>query len=118
VTRVLVVEDSATILLLLKTRLEMAGYEVVTAANGAAALESVRDEQPDLVVMDVMLPAKSGMEVLAEMRGSGDETPVIVCTAHRDEADRSGAMAAGANDYILKPIDFEELFRKIESLVS
>jgi DNA-binding response OmpR family regulator len=117
VTRVLVVEDSATILLLLRTRLEMAGYEVVTASSGAGALDALRDEQPDLVVMDVMLPGKSGMEVLAEMRSAGDETPVIVCTAHRDEADRSGAMAAGANDYIVKPIDFEELFEKLRGLL-
>jgi two-component system response regulator MprA len=117
VTRLLVVEDSETIQLLIRTRLEMAGYDVSTAYNGEEALRLVAEERPDLVLMDVMMPVKSGMEALSEMRSAGDSTPVILCTAHRGEADLPSALEAGADDYIVKPIDFDELFGKIEKLL-
>lgn len=115
-TRLLVVEDSETILLLLKTRLEMAGYQVATATDGQQALDAMAEVKPELVVLDVMMPVKSGLEVLAEMRAGGDSTPVILCTAHREDTDISQALA-GADGWVTKPIDFAELFEKIETLV-
>lgn len=118
VKRLLVVEDSETILLLIRMRLEMAGYEVTAATNGRQALDRLEEARPDLILLDLRMPVMSGVEVLNELRARGDPTPVLVCTAHRDPAEMVDATEAGADDHITKPIDFDVLFEKIERLTA
>jgi DNA-binding response OmpR family regulator len=119
-TRVLVADDSETILLLLRTRLEMEGYEVTTAADGhevdAALAAAAEGEQPDLILLDAMMPGKSGLDVLRELRGAGDETPVLIVSAHREEEGLGSAKQMGAAGFIGKPIDFEDLLGRIRRL--
>jgi DNA-binding response OmpR family regulator len=115
--RVLVADDSETILLLLKTRLELEGHEVLTAADGHGVVERVRlaPEEPDLLLLDAMMPRKSGIDALRELRAEGVETPCLIVSAHTDGngADHAGLGIAG---YVAKPIDFDALFAKIEEL--
>jgi DNA-binding response OmpR family regulator len=115
--RVLIADDSETILLLLRTRLEMEGYEVVTAEDGVEVIEALqKGPPPDILLLDAMMPRKSGIDALRELRASGVDTPVLIVSAHQDE------MAAGAptdvevSGYITKPIDFDQLFSRIAEL--
>jgi two-component system response regulator MprA len=117
--RILVVDDSETILLLISKRLEMAGYEVTTAVDGVEALEALRSEPaPDLILLDAMMPRKSGLEALREMRAAGDHTPVLMVSAHRGAEDLREAERSGANGTVAKPIDWDELLGKIEALAA
>jgi len=119
VTRVLVADDSETVLLMLQRRLEMAGYEVVTAADGKEALEQLKragGEQPDLILLDAMMPRMSGVEVLRELRGSGSEIPVLIISAHLDAQEPERMEKAGANGCVPKPFEWDELIGRIEEL--
>ena len=118
-TRVLVADDSETVLLMLQRRLEMAGYEVVTAADGKEALEQLKragGEQPDLILLDAMMPRMSGVEVLRELRGSGSEIPVLIISAHLDAQEPERMEKAGANGCVPKPFEWDELIGRIEEL--
>jgi DNA-binding response OmpR family regulator len=118
-TRVLIADDSETILLLLRTRLEMEGYEVVTAADGVEVIEAVqRDAQlpPDILLLDAMMPRKSGIDALRELRAAGIETPALIVSAHQDEMDAGAATDVEVSGYITKPIDFDRLFARIAEL--
>jgi len=118
-TRVLIADDSETILLLLRTRLEMEGYDVATAANGEEVLEVLAqlgdDDAPDLILLDAMMPKKSGMDVLRELREDGVEIPVLIVSAHQENVGMVGndGMASG---YVSKPIDFDFLLGRIAEL--
>lgn len=103
--RILVVDDEPDITALVAYHLAKTGYRVSTATNGADALKSAREERPDIVVLDLMLPGLSGYEVLAELR-KRDETRdvgVILLTARREEVDRIKGLSLGADDYLTKP---------------
>jgi two-component system, OmpR family, response regulator MprA len=116
--RVLVADDSETILLLIRTRLEMAGHQVETAADGQEAIETVRREggpKPDLLLLDAMMPRVSGIDALRELRAAGVETPALIVSAHR-EPDDEGDEGLGIGGYVGKPIDFEALFERIAEL--
>lgn len=116
---VLVVDDERDITALVAYHLAKAGYRVTTAGTGVAALEAVTVEPPDLVVLDLMLPGRSGYEVLHEIRRR-DETKhigVIVLTARRDEADRIKGLAGGADDYLTKPFSPEELVLRVGAVL-
>ena len=118
-TTVLVADDSETILLLLRTRLELAGYEVETAVDGQEVTERVdpnSDDGPDILLLDAMMPRKSGIEALRELRADGVETPVLIVSAHQDEMDAGAADAAEVSGYITKPIDFDLLLSEIDAL--
>ena len=95
-TRVLIADDSETILLLMRTRLEMEGYEVLTAADGVEVVETMRaaDPRPDILLLDAMMPRKSGIDALRELRAEGLETPVLIVSAHQDEMDAGAATRA------------------------
>jgi DNA-binding response OmpR family regulator len=118
--KILVADDSETILLLLRTRLEMEGHEVDAAADGEDVVTAVlRDPSAhDLLLLDAMMPRKSGIDALRELRENGIETPALIVSAHTDggngEAQSDLAIAA----YIPKPIDFDQLFAKIAELTS
>jgi two-component system, OmpR family, response regulator MprA len=119
-TKVLVADDSETILLLLRTRLEMEGYEVATAADGQEAVEALAaagpDEKPDLILLDAMMPRMSGLDVLRTLRDEGSETPILIVSAHREAETLDQAERLGANACVAKPIDFEDLLGRIATL--
>jgi DNA-binding response OmpR family regulator len=121
-TRVLVADDSETILLLLRTRLEMEGYEVSTAADGQEVVEALAEidagEKPDLILLDAMMPRMSGLDVLRTLRDEGSETPILIVSAHREEETLNRAEELGANACIAKPIDFEDLLGRIARLTA
>ena len=121
-TRVLVADDSETILLLMRTRLEMEGYEVSTAADGQEAVEALAaagpDQQPDVILLDAMMPRMSGLDVLRTLRDEGSETPVLIVSAHREEETLTQAEQLGADACVAKPIDFEDLLGRIATLTN
>ena len=119
-TRVLIADDSETILLLLRTRLEMEGYEVVTAADGVEVIElmSGSEPRPEILLLDAMMPRKSGIDAVRELRAAGVDTPVLIVSAHQDEMDAGAATDIEVSGYITKPIDFERLFSRIAELTA
>jgi len=113
------VDDERDITALVAYHLAKAGYRVTTATTGPAALDAARTEPPDLVVLDLMLPGRSGYEVLEELRRR-EETQavgVILLTARREEADRIKGLAAGADDYLTKPFSPEELVLRVGAVL-
>jgi DNA-binding response OmpR family regulator len=120
-TRILVADDSETILLLMRTRLEMEGYEVITAVDGQEVIEELHrrgeEGRPDVILLDAMMPRKSGPEVVRELRARNIQTPILIVSAHEEEAaDR--ASSTKASGYIRKPIDFELLLGRIAELAA
>lgn len=117
--RILVADDSETILLLMRTRLEMEGHEVETAADGREVVDAVRNAPapPDVLLLDAMMPRTSGIDALRELRADGVDTPALIVSAHTDGGDDNGDRAELAIDgYITKPIDFDQLFARIAEL--
>ena len=117
--RVLVVDDEPDITALVAYHLAKAGYRVATATNGRDALQAAREERPDLVVLDLMLPGLSGYEVLVDLRRR-DETKdvgVILLTARRDERDRIKGLSLGADDYLAKPFSPQELVLRVGAVL-
>jgi CheY-like chemotaxis protein len=120
-TRLLVADDSETVLLMLQRRLEMEGYEVVTASDGFEALERLREagaSEPDVILLDAMMPNMSGTEFLAQLRESGSKIPVLMISAHLDAQEPDRMRSLGATDCIPKPFEWEELIGKIEELAA
>jgi two-component system response regulator MprA len=120
VTRLLVADDSETVLLMLQRRLEMEGYDVVTATDGVEALERIRDAGPeklDVILLDAMMPNKSGIEVLEELRDSSSKIPVLMISAHLDAQEPERMRKLGATDCIPKPFEWDDLISRIEELV-
>jgi DNA-binding response OmpR family regulator len=118
-TRLLVADDSETVLLMLQRRLEMEGYEVVTAKDGVEALERLREfdpKEPDVILLDAMMPNKSGTEVLEEIRGKGSTVPIVMISAHLDAQEPERMRNLGATDVVPKPFEWEDLIGKIEEL--
>jgi len=117
--RILVVDDEPDITALVAYHLAKTGYRVSTAANGADALRSAREERPDIVVLDLMLPGLSGYEVLAELRKREEtrDVGVILLTARREEADRIKGLSLGADDYLTKPFSPHELALRVAALL-
>jgi two-component system, OmpR family, KDP operon response regulator KdpE len=116
VTRVLVIDDEPQILRALRINLAVRGYDVMTAATGAAALRAAADHRPDVVVLDLGLPDMSGIEVLAGLRG-WLTAPVIVLSARIDSTDKVEALDAGADDYVTKPFGMDELLARLRAAV-
>jgi len=115
--RLLLVEDDPTLRQALAFNLTREGYEVSTAADGESALEAARSERLDLVLLDVMLPGMSGVEVLRVLRREGVSTPVIILSAKGDEIDRVVGLKIGADDYVAKPFSRPELLARIEAVM-
>lgn len=114
--RILVVDDEASIRRILETRLSMIGYEVVTAADGEEAIATFHESDPDLVVLDVMMPKLDGYGVCQELRKESD-IPIIMLTALGDVADRITGLELGADDYVVKPFSPKELEARIRSVL-
>lgn len=112
-SRILIAEDEERIASFIKSGLESHGYQVDVVSDGIEALQWVKYSNPDLVILDIGLPSKSGIEVLNEIRGTGNTVPVIILTARDSVADRVSGLELGANDYMSKPFAFEELLVRI-----
>jgi two-component system alkaline phosphatase synthesis response regulator PhoP len=115
--RVLIVEDEAALRLGLSDRLESEGYEVAAAADGEEGFALAREGAFDLIVLDVMLPGKSGFDVCRDLRREGVDTPVLMLTARGEVIDRVLGLKLGADDYLTKPFETSELLARIEALL-
>ena len=113
---VLVVDDEPMLRNLLSRLLHMEGYEVIEAPDGQVALDMVAAHEPDLVLLDVMMPARNGLDVLGDLRKTSD-VPVILVSALGEEADRVLGLKMGADDYVVKPFSAAELSARIESVL-
>ena len=113
--RILVVEDEERILNFLRSKLKVSGYEVLTAGNGLAGLEQAQTQEPDLIVLDLIMPKMNGLDMLKELR-SFSAVPVIILTAKGADADRIKGLQLGADDYVPKPFNPEELVARIEAI--
>jgi CheY-like chemotaxis protein len=118
--KLLVVEDDPQLQMALRVRLEAAGYDVTTAADGLEALRKSREERPHLIIMDLMLPQRSGYEVcrLLKFDPQFAGIPIILCTARSRKEDLDLAMAVGANAYVIKPFDSQAILGKVEELLN
>jgi DNA-binding response OmpR family regulator len=114
-TRILIAEDEERLAAFLEKGLRASGYTTTVVGDGAAASAMARDEDFDLVVLDLGLPGKHGLEVLRDLRETGNRLPVIVLTARGDPDDRVAGLEAGADDYVGKPFHFEELLARIRA---
>jgi len=101
----------------LKDNFEFEGYEVLTAADGAAGLERARTHKPDLVILDIMLPRYSGLEVCKTLRGEGFTAPIIMLTARGQEIDKVVGLELGADDYVTKPFSIRELLARVRAIL-
>jgi two-component system response regulator MprA len=115
--RILVVDDDVKILSLMRRGLAFAGYTVDLAEDGELALSIARDQPPDLVVLDVMLPGMDGLEVCRRLRAGEPNLPVLMLTAKDRVPDRVAGLDAGADDYLVKPFAFDELLARIRALL-
>src|SRR5581483_10907632 len=113
---ILVVDDDPKITQLLRRALSLEGYTVQTASSGAAAIEELQAHQPDLVILDILMPGMDGLEVCRRIRSTGD-TPVLLLTAKDDVADRVRGLDSGADDYLVKPFALEELLARVRALL-
>jgi CheY-like chemotaxis protein len=117
--RVLVADDSETILLLMRTRLEMAGHTVETACDGQEVLEQVAAAgMPDVLLLDAMMPRMSGIDALRELRTAGSEVPALIVSAHQNPGDADAPTDLQIDGYITKPIDFDRLLETISELTA
>jgi DNA-binding response OmpR family regulator len=116
----LVADDDEDVLMLVQLRLSRSGYEVVVARDGEEALRLAREKQPDLAVLDWMMPKASGLEVLRALRADEETSsiPVLMLTARASASDIEQGLAAGADDYIAKPFSPQELASRVQSILT
>ena len=115
-SKVLVIDDDTSLLRLLKRSLEKAGYDVVVAASGAEGLKELYSQRPDIVILDVMMPAMDGWEACKRIREVSD-IPIIMLTAKSDEKDKVRGFSHGVDDYVTKPFGFAEFNARIEAIL-
>jgi CheY-like chemotaxis protein len=118
--KILLVDDSGTILMMEKMILAREPYDLVTAKDGKEAIEKAATEQPDLILLDVVMPHLTGFEVLEELRAheSTKKTPVILVTTRGEAANVEAGYAGGCNDYVTKPINSVELITKVRNYLA
>lgn len=114
--KVLAVEDDSTLLGVIKYNLVKEGYAVITACDGAQAIEAARKERPDLVILDIMLPKIDGLEVCRILRRESN-IPIIMLTARSEEIDKVVGLEIGADDYMTKPFSVKELMARVKALL-
>jgi two-component system alkaline phosphatase synthesis response regulator PhoP len=117
VAKILIVEDEPDMVLGLKDNFEFEGYEVITASDGAVGLDKARTTKPDLVILDIMLPVLSGLEVCKTLRGEGFEAPIVMLTARGQEIDKVVGLELGADDYVTKPFSIRELLARVRAIL-
>lgn len=114
---ILLVEDEQNLHEALRLNLELEGYDVTSAFDGAAALNALQSEYFDLIVMDVMLPEMDGINVIETIRLSNNEVPILILSAKNSSADRVLGLKKGADDYLTKPFNLEELLLRLQKLI-
>ena len=115
--RVLVVEDDPAMARALRDGFEYEGYTVCVAADGGEGLRLAREAAVDLIVLDVMLPRMSGLEICQQLRSARDHVPIILVTARSQESDKVQGLRLGADDYVTKPFGFDELVARVEAVL-
>ena len=113
----LLAEDDQSVREALERALKFEGYDVRAVADGSLALEALTNIEPDVIVLDVMMPSVDGLTACRRIREKGLRTPVLMLTARHDVADRVAGLDAGADDYLVKPFDLEELLARLRALV-
>jgi two-component system KDP operon response regulator KdpE len=113
--RILVVDDEPAIRRFLRTSLTAQGYQIIEADTAKAALEAMRRNVPDVLVLDLGLPDRDGFEVIQEVRGAGSALPIIVLSSRADEAGKVRALDLGADDYVTKPFGVDELLARVRA---
>jgi two-component system alkaline phosphatase synthesis response regulator PhoP len=116
-SKILIVEDEPDMAMGLRDNFEFEGYEVTTASDGPAGLEKARQVRPDLLVLDVMLPKMSGLEVCKTLRGEGYAGPILMLTARGQEIDKVVGLELGADDYVTKPFSIRELLARVKAIL-
>ncbi len=117
VARVLVVDDDRAIRESLVRALSLEGYQVEAVADGASALATVPDRAPDVIVLDVMMPGVDGLTVCRVLRAQKDRTPILMLTARTETSERVAGLDAGADDYLAKPFELDELLARLRALL-
>ncbi len=117
VKKILVVDDEESIVTLLEYNLSQAGYEVITAYDGEEGYRKAKEEKPDLIVLDLMLPKMDGMEVCKELRKEHIHTPILMLTAKDDEIDKVLGLELGADDYMTKPFSPREVVARVKAIL-
>ncbi|RYD97952.1 MAG: response regulator transcription factor, partial [Sphingobacteriales bacterium] len=115
---ILVVEDEENLHETLRLNLELEGYEVTSAYDGISALKAVQEEYFDLIIMDIMLPEIDGFSVTQNIRLTNDEVPILILSARNNSEDRVKGLKKGADDYLTKPFNLEELVIRVQKLIS
>ena len=115
--KILVVEDEPKMVAGLRDNFEFEGYEVITAADGVEGLQRALDDTPDLVVLDVMMPRLSGLEVCKQLRAQRGSIPIIMLTARGQEVDKVVGLELGADDYVTKPFSIRELLARVKAVL-
>jgi DNA-binding response OmpR family regulator len=113
--KVLIIEDEPNMVLGLKDSCEYEGYEVAVARDGKEGVEKASTEKPDIILLDVMLPLMSGLDVCRTLRTRGIETPILMLTARSEEIDKVVGLEVGADDYVTKPFSIKELLARIRA---
>ena len=116
-THILIVEDNADLAYGLRNNLEIDGHEVATVETGEAALEHIKNQRPNLIVLDLMLPGLDGYQVLRRLRADGHEMPVLILTARAQETDKVLGFRLGADDYVTKPFGVLEVLARVSALL-
>src|SRR2546422_453248 len=116
-TRILIVEDEPAMVAGLRDNFEYEGYEVISAHDGIAGLERALAENPDLVVLDVMMPRMSGLEVCKQLKAKRPSLPIIMLTARGQEVDKVVGLELGADDYVTKPFSIRELMARVKAVL-
>ena len=114
---ILVVEDNTDLAFGLRNNLEIEGYAVQVESNGQRGLFKARDAQPDLIILDLMLPGLDGFRFLRELRAGGSDVPVLILTARGEESDKVRGLKLGADDYVTKPFGVLELLARVEAVL-
>ncbi len=115
--KVLIVDDEESILRLIKYNLEKAGFKAVTAEEGFKALETIKEEKPDLIILDIMLPGIDGIEICKRLRKEDCHIPILMLTARDEEIDKILGLEIGADDYMTKPFSIRELMARIKAIL-
>ena len=115
--KILIIEDDPSILFGLRDNFEIAGYEVRSAVEGILGLELAREERPDIILLDIMLPGLNGFEICQELRADSFEMPIIMLTALGQEEDIIKGLKLGADDYVTKPFSIAELMARVENFL-